>query len=809
MRVLFNRCIVLFVFYFFIFFQIKSQELFFKSEIGNSVNVSQIIVANSIRKDTFNKQHFSSFNISSFVNCDTISILINDTIISRSLKEIIANNYEFIVETSNIQSLPLFETNTIKKSQLADGLGELNHQVITQNQIYNTNVSTSAELLLLNPEVTIQKSSFAGGSPILRGFEANRVLLMVDGVRMNNAIYRSGHLQNTLTIDPFIMENCDIIFGPSAVTYGSDAIGGVVHYKTMSPILSKFKDSSKFSATYFSRINTASNEFSNHLNFQISKSRWASLSAITYKRFGNVKMGRNRAHGFNNWGLDTFSVGMFDFKDSMLFNDNPNILIGVGYSQIDLMNKILFTISSKVKVLLNSQFSSSSNMSRFDQLNNIENGVPQFSQWDYGPQIRSLNSLKLSITKSNTFFDDLTANFSHQLIEESRITRNFNSLSQNNRIETVNVFGSHIQFSKSLKTNTTLTYGTEIYYNNVNSNAFSLNIVDSSLSFLDTRYPDSIGKTFLPAFYTNINIKKPNFSIIGGLRYTWNYVYASYSNNYLIPLLDNKFKINKHSLSGALNMILYPSKDTKVFLEFSSGFRSPNIDDLGKTFLKNNFITIPNSDLVPEYAYNISLGFSKNYKSRNFSTNFRSSAFMTLLENTVVKEPLEINGSDFIYYDSVSYTILANQNGAKSLVYGLSAAINTVFFENIIFNTSICYTKGQFWANKLPLGHIPPLFGRVNLKYNFKEWDFSLRTLFNNIKKLQYFGSGNVDNQLEATSIGYPSWWVLDAQIGYSYSENSKLNVGVFNILDIHYKTFASGISSPGRSLMLSLKLAI
>jgi hypothetical protein len=86
--------------------------------------------------------------------------------ISRSLKEIIANNYEFIVETSNIQSLPLFETNTIKKSQLADGLGELNHQVITQNQIYNTNVSTSAELLLLNPEVTIQKSSFAGGSPI-------------------------------------------------------------------------------------------------------------------------------------------------------------------------------------------------------------------------------------------------------------------------------------------------------------------------------------------------------------------------------------------------------------------------------------------------------------------------------------------------------------------------------------------------------------------------------------------------------------------------------------------------------------------
>ena len=94
---------------------------------------------------------------------------------------------------------------------------------------------------------------------------------------MNNAIYRSGHIQNSLTIDPFIIDNCNIIFGPSAVTYGSDAIGGVVHYKTKSPILSIYKDSSQFSATYFSRINTASNEFSNHLNFSISKSKWASM----------------------------------------------------------------------------------------------------------------------------------------------------------------------------------------------------------------------------------------------------------------------------------------------------------------------------------------------------------------------------------------------------------------------------------------------------------------------------------------------------------------------------------------------------
>ena len=537
----------------------------FKNELGSPVGVSKIIISSGLKKDTLSITNENLLKISTLKAYDTISVVIDDIIISKTVEELKANNFQFIISKLNSQSLPIFEANIISKFRLPQGLNELNHQIVSQNQIYNSNVSTSAELLQQNPEVTIQKSSFGGGSPILRGFEANRVLLMIDGIRMNNAIYRSGHIQNSLTIDPFIIDNCNIIFGPSAVTYGSDAIGGVVHYKTKSPILSIYKDSSQFSATYFSRINTASNEFSNHLNFGISKSQWASISSFTYKQFGDLKMGRNRAHGFSNWGLNTYSVNTIDFKDSIIVNENPHIISGVGYNQIDILNKILFNFKPNVNILLNSQFSSSSNISRFDQLNNIENGIPQFSHWDYGPQLRALNSLEFSIRNSNPLFDDFTANFSHQFIEESRITRDFNSLYQNNRIEKVNVLGSHIQFTKSIRSNSTLTYGTEVYFNNVNSNAFSINIVDSSFSSLQTRYPDSIAQTFLPAFYTNINIKNPNFSIVGGLRYTWNYVFASYSKNYLMPLLDNSFIINKHSLSGALNTIIYPSKDTKIF----------------------------------------------------------------------------------------------------------------------------------------------------------------------------------------------------------------------------------------------------
>jgi len=78
--------------------------------------------------------------------------------------------------------------------------------VIKSEDLFISSPSSGAEMLELSPGVRIQKSQGGGGSPIIRGFEANRVLIVVDGVRMNNAIYRSGHLQNSITIDPSNIE---------------------------------------------------------------------------------------------------------------------------------------------------------------------------------------------------------------------------------------------------------------------------------------------------------------------------------------------------------------------------------------------------------------------------------------------------------------------------------------------------------------------------------------------------------------------------------------------------------------------------
>ena len=161
--------------------------------------------------------------------------------------------------------------------------------VIKSEDLFISSPSSGAEMLELSPGVRIQKSQGGGGSPIIRGFEANRVLIVVDGVRMNNAIYRSGHLQNSITIDPSNIERAEVIFGSSSVGYGSDAMGGVIHYYTKNPIL---KNSKKISSSFTSNFNSANNSVTNNFNTNYSSDNWGSITSISISKYGDIKMGK-------------------------------------------------------------------------------------------------------------------------------------------------------------------------------------------------------------------------------------------------------------------------------------------------------------------------------------------------------------------------------------------------------------------------------------------------------------------------------------------------------------------------------------
>ena len=273
-----------------------------------------------------------------------------------------------------------------KRNEIAEKVAVISSETIRKNPM-----STGADLLALTPGVRIQKSQGGGGSPVLRGFEANRVLLVLDGVRMNNAIYRSGHLQNAITLDPNTIERVEVMFGSSSVGYGSDALGGVIHYYTKSPVLNRSK---KWQSRVSSEFNSANQSGLYHASADISEEKWGSLTSFSFSQFGDIRMGTNRTHGYKDWGLSNYysENSRHYFKAEQTPNTDPNIQRNTGYSQYDFLQKFLIQLQGNQQLLLNLQYSTSSNINRFDKLNESRDEMLRFSEWYYGPQQRLLVS---------------------------------------------------------------------------------------------------------------------------------------------------------------------------------------------------------------------------------------------------------------------------------------------------------------------------------------------------------------------------------------------------------------------------------
>lgn len=272
-------------------------------------------------------------------------------------------------------------------------------EVIGEKELRFMNQQTTADVLQNSGYALVQKSQAGGGSPIIRGFEANKLLMVVDGVRMNNAIYRGGHLQNILTIDNNLLEKTELVFGPGSVIYGSDALGGVMHFYTKNPILADSGKKTSVNGSAFTRYGSVNNEKTSHLDFSIGFKKIAFLTSVTYSDFDDLRQGKNRNPFYENFGKDSLYVERINGKDSALINKNNAIQRGTGYSQIDFMEKILVQQNKNTAHILNFQLSTSSNINRYDRLSDISAGKPNYAEWYYGPQKRILGSYTLQLKR--------------------------------------------------------------------------------------------------------------------------------------------------------------------------------------------------------------------------------------------------------------------------------------------------------------------------------------------------------------------------------------------------------------------------
>ncbi|MFD2566675.1 TonB-dependent receptor [Pseudotenacibaculum haliotis] len=698
--------------------------------------------------------------------------------------------------------------------------------VVTAKEIQQISPQTSADLLAAVPGIKVQKSQFGGGSPVLRGMESNRVLLVVDGVRMNNAIYRKGHLQNSITVSPNLLDRTEIVFGPSSVVYGSDALGGVIHYYTRTP---KLSEQTEVNTSFFNRFSSINNEITTNASVEISTKNWASFTSISYSDFGDLKMGKNRSHGFDDWGKVFFYSQNTDdfFSATQTANDNPNLQRNTGFNQTDLLQKFFIPLSSKTDLKLNLQYSTSSDIPRFDRLDEQSGGVLKFAEWYYGPQDRLLISPQLDINPGKGWLDKGTFTLAYQNINESRIQRRFGSLDRSYREEEVDIFSINGDFSVPLTENKkrSLTYGFEFSHNDVHSNSFgrTLNVSGNEiLGFsgdftVQSRYPDGGSSYTSSAVYAgyrqDLNAKS---TLNTGVRFTRTNLKAKWIDQTFITLPDTDIDLNNSAFTLTAGYVYRPNKNWQLNSVISSGFRSPNIDDVGRVREKSGNVTVPNINVRPEFAYNAEIGIQKYFNDRRFRVGFNT--YYTLLEHYIIRDNFTLNNSSTILYDGELGNIVANQNRKTAYVFGYTASYQGKISNKLSTSGFITYTKGRTYDTDEPLSSIPPLFGQFDLNYVDNKLQLGASLRFNSKKDISDFNiTEGIDNH-DLTPIvnpsgtteteiyyGSPSWVTVGLNSSYAFNQNWKLQGMINNIFDQHYREFASGISAPGRNFSFSL----
>jgi len=675
--------------------------------------------------------------------------------------------------------------------------------VIEEEELKESTGLSAAEILEGTGNILVQKTQGGGGSPILRGFEANKILLVVDGVRLNNTIYRNGHLQNSITIDHAILNRTEVIFGPTSIMYGSDALGGVIHYYTRDPELGK-ADSTKLKLQAYAQYATAMKGKTGHLDFSVGKKRWGFLTSVTYKDLGDVRIGARRDPYLGDWGKVMHYVDQVNGVDSTLANDNTLIQKNTGYSQLDLLQKIHYTPSQYVDWMLNLQYSTSSNIDRLDKLNDYRGENLKYASWYYGPQDRLFISLKNVLKKDNLMFTNMTSIVAFQNVDEDRNSRKFRNEELLSQKENVKVLSLNVDLLKVWGVNHKLNYGVEVNHNRVGSEAWYENIQTGHRASAQTRYPGGGSETWSASGYASYKwIMHKKLVLNGGARYNWGQLTSIFHN----PMLDyDRIHINHGALTGSLGLVYKPSDRWQINSILSTGFRNPNVDDYGKVRAKDDFVTVPNPDISPEYTYNAELGISQIVEGY---MKIELVGYYSYLKDAIVRTDYQLNGEDSLHYDGDIYKITANYNAGEAYIYGASLGVTANLNKNILLKGTLNYTKGHNLTDDVPLGHIPPLFGRTSVTYRKSRFFLDTYLVYQGWKDIEDFSPYGEDNEGEAMEYGFPSWWTLNMKAGFEVLEYFDLMVAVENIFDQFYKPYASGISAPGRNFIFTARFTI
>jgi len=622
----------------------------------------------------------------------------------------------------------------------AESISILHSKALSLNSQRNT-----PELLNEAPGVFLQKTNHGGGSAFLRGLTGNQVLYLIDGIRINNAITRYGPNQYLNTIDRFSLERIEIVRGSGSVLFGSDAIGGVINMLSINPDVNQQK---ALSGKISTRI--GSNHLEESLNGRISyknKESWLT-SGITTRSFGDLIGGKNTKLQHPS-GYDEFC---YDVKTNIQMNKRHTIqglLQYVHQKDVPVYHKYI-----------------------------LEN----FALNKMDPQKRSLAYVGYTYTPEKGFIQNIKFTPNFQKVAESRWSKKNNSNLTTIENDTVEIFGVLTELN-TLKNigdwKWSGSHGFDLYHDKVNSNRIQM-YDNSTPIFKRGLYPDDATQISY-AFFTNQHIEKNKFQVTLGNRIQFLSLQIPIDNGQIINIQPKAWVGNLYVAQSILPKL-------KLIYGLNTGFRAPNIDDLGSLGIVDFRYEIPNYELRPEKSAQIQIGYKWNGPKFNWETY----TYYNRLKDIVVRNK---KGNETID----GYPVYIKENAENGYIMGLETNFQYILGRSLQLTGSLTYTYGQNTSKKEPIRRIPPLFGYVNIQYQKEKYWAKL--FFQLAGKQQRLAAGDIsDNRIGR--LGTPGWSVINISNGFNFKKMD-INLTLQNVFDKDYKFHGSGINGVGRSLIL------
>lgn len=621
---------------------------------------------------------------------------------------------------------------------------------ITITDIRNYSFRTTPEALSGSIGIYVQKTNHGGGSPFIRALTGNQNLLLIDGIRMNNSTYRYGPNQYMNTIDLFSISSIEVVRGSGSVQYGSDAMGGVIQVLSKS---GNFSQKPKWGLGLIGKIVSADMEYSGSSDVSYQSNKFNFIAGITTRKFGDL-----------------------------LGGDSTGIQTPSGYKEQAYNLKANWQLNKKTLVTLASQQTVQKDIPLFHKVK-LEN----YKYYNFSPQKYNINYARLEINNGSKLLNKVITTVSYQSTNEQRnYLKNGNS-NRFEEIDRVKTIGVTTEIDSKLNRNWSAISGIEWYHDQVNSSKEQINIFTEQRLKMRGLYPDN-AKSSNFSIYSLHQFLFGKFQLNTGLRY----------NSFALRMQDTAAGVNQlgqviirpSSFVGNIALLYHLIPNHSIYASFNTGYRAPNVDDMGSLGLVDFRYEIPAYGLKPEKTYNSEIGYKIEGKK------IRTSIALFYMHLKDLVNRVQIPGQQI-----AGYNVYVKENNQESYIRGSEMELAYKLSNQLEFISGCSYTFGQNITKNEPMRRVPPFNGRILLKYSKQFWNIFLEYQFAG-KQTRLAQGDKDDNRIPVG--GTPGWNVINLYSSIQV-KSMQIQIGLGNLLNADYRMHGSGINSIGRNFNCSI----